>query len=45
MPRKFVGNGTSDDSTPIKRSQKARLDAWITVLEQERVMDQRYRVL
>ena len=37
--QEIVGNGASDDSTPSKRSQKVRLDAWITLLEQERVMD------
>lgn len=37
--QEILGNGSGDDSTPTKRSQRARLDAWVTLLEQERVMD------
>jgi class 3 adenylate cyclase len=35
----LVGDGTSDDSTLQKRSQAARLQAWVDLLEQERLMD------
>ena len=35
----IVGSGNADDSTANKRSQRTRLDAWITLLEQERVME------
>jgi hypothetical protein len=35
----ILGNGNSDDSTPNKRAQRARLEAWITMLDQERVME------
>jgi hypothetical protein len=37
--QEIVGTGANDDSTASKRSQKLRLDAWITLLGQERVMD------
>ena len=35
----ILGNGNPDDSTPNKRAQRARLEAWITMLDQERVME------
>jgi len=35
----ILGNGNPDDSTPNKRAQRARLEAWLTMLDQERVME------
>jgi len=35
----ILGNGNPDDSTPNKRAQRARLEAWLTMLDHERVME------
>ncbi|HET7441728.1 MAG TPA: hypothetical protein VFJ47_10540, partial [Terriglobales bacterium] len=35
----LVGSGSTDDSTPETRGQKARLAAWLGLLEDERVME------
>ena len=37
--QEILGSGSNDDTTANKRSQRARLDAWITLLDQERIMD------
>ncbi len=37
--QELVGAGTPDDSTPEGRSQKARLSAWVSLLEREKLMD------
>jgi len=37
--QELVGDGGEDESTPQKRSQTVRLQAWIEVLEQQELMD------
>ncbi|HUK26010.1 MAG TPA: hypothetical protein VLV49_15615 [Terriglobales bacterium] len=37
--RELVGNGTVDDSTSQKRSQRLRLEAWVNALEREGLME------
>jgi hypothetical protein len=36
----LVGSGISDDSTAQRRSQKARLEAWVNLVEREGLMEQ-----
>jgi len=36
--QELVGDGSEDDSTPQKRSQKTRLQLWLEILEREEVM-------
>ncbi len=38
--QELVGSGAPDDSTPEGKSQQARLDAWVEILEREKVLDQ-----
>jgi hypothetical protein len=37
--QELVGGGTANDSTPEGRSQKARLSAWVRLLEDQSVME------
>ncbi|MGA8493332.1 MAG: hypothetical protein WB711_23125 [Terriglobales bacterium] len=37
--QELVGSGTPDDSTPEERAQKARLTAWLGLLDREKLMD------
>ncbi len=37
--QELVGDGSEDDSTPQKRSQNARLQMWLEILEREKVMN------
>jgi hypothetical protein len=37
--QELTGAGTPDDSTPEGKSQKARLSAWVSLLEREKLMD------
>ncbi len=37
--QELVGGGSPDDSTPEGRSQKARLQIWVDLLEREKVME------
>ena len=37
--QELVGDGSEDDSSPQKRSQNARLQLWLEILEREKVMD------
>jgi len=37
--QELVGAGTPDDSTPEGKSQRARLSAWVSLLEREKLMD------
>jgi hypothetical protein len=37
--QELVGSGTSDDSTPEERAQKARLSSWLALLDREKLME------
>jgi hypothetical protein len=37
--QELVGSGTSEDSTPEERAQKARLAAWLGLLDREKLME------
>jgi hypothetical protein len=37
--QEILGTGAGDDSTSAKRSQRARLEAWVGMLGQERIME------
>ena len=37
--QELIGAGTPDESTPEGRSQRARLSAWVSLLEREKLMD------
>jgi hypothetical protein len=37
--QELIGSGTPDDSTPEERAQKARLAAWLGLLDREKLME------